>query len=508
MFGGTSGQQPPYEVTTLPASTSFPSCEETLQKFWTLEEPPKARLPLAPLDKLAVQGFNESHKRDETGHFIVRLPFKPQNSSLGESRPQALRRFLSLERRLQRTNQFDDYAKVVTEYFTSGHAERVPGADFKKPASDAFYLAHHAVYKDSATMPLRVVFDGSTKTTSGVSLNDQLLLGPTVHPPLNDVLIRFQRYPYVLTTDVSKMYHAISLAPEDRDYHRFLWRDKPTDPVTDYRMTRVTFGITSAAFLATNSVRHVAEENESELPLAAKVVKESFYVNDGLPSVETKQEAIQLHHELSNLFSRGGFKLHKWDSNSREVLNSISPEIRSTNLGNSDNFVKTLGMEYSSTSDHFQFSCANLSVQESQLTKRDVLSDSAKIFDPLGLISCVTAVVKIIFQQLWETGITWDEPLPPDIQQEWLNWRMQLPEISNIGIPHCYSSVDSKIFDRQLIGFSDATERAYCGVVYLRSLDTAGGVHTSLVMSKTRVPPLKKVSLPRLELVELIFRES
>ena len=215
------------------------------------------------------------------------------------------------------------------------------------------------------------------KTTLGVSLNDQLLVGPTVHPPLNDVLIRFRRHPYVLATDVSKMYRAISLAPEDRDYHRCLWRDKPTDPVTDYRMTRVTFGITSAAFLATNSVRHVAEENESELPLAAKVVKESFYVDDGLPSVETKQQAIELHHELNELFNRGGFKLHKWDSNSHEVLNSVSPEIRSTkttsSLGNSDNFVKTLGMEYSSASDHFRLSCTNLSVQESKLAKRAVL---------------------------------------------------------------------------------------------------------------------------------------
>ena len=85
---------------------------------------------------------------------------------------------------------------------------------------------------------------------------------------------------------------ALSAWHQNRDYHRFLWRGKPTDPVTDYRMTRVTFGIAGAAFLATNSLRHLAEENESELPLAAKVVKESFYVDDGLPSVETKQEAI------------------------------------------------------------------------------------------------------------------------------------------------------------------------------------------------------------------------
>ena len=79
----------------------------------------------------------------------------------------------------------------MDEYFILGHAERVQDADLNKPAKDSFYLAHHAVYKESASTPLRVVFDGSIKITSGVSLNNQLLVGPTVHPPLNDVLIRF-----------------------------------------------------------------------------------------------------------------------------------------------------------------------------------------------------------------------------------------------------------------------------------------------------------------------------
>ena len=356
----------------------------------------------------------------------------------------------------------------------------------------------------SATTPIHVVFDGSMKTTSGVSLNDQLLVGPTVHPPLNDVLIRFRRYPYVLTTDVSKMYRAISLAPEDRDYHRFLWRDKLTDSVRDYRMTRVTFGIASAAFLATNSVLRVAEENESELPLTAKAVKESFYVDDGLPSVETIEDAILLHYQPQELFNRGGFKLHKWDSNSQEVLNHIPTEIRNTKntscLVNSNNFVKTLGMEYNSNQDIFRFSSVQLPVTESNLTKRAVLSNSAKIFDPLGLIACVTIVVKIIFQRLWERGTSWDDPLPPDIETEWLNWRTQLSKISVIRIPRCCTPVGVKIVHRQLIGFSDASEKAYCAFVYLRSIDMTGKIYSSLVMAKTRVAPLKKVTLPRLEL--------
>ena len=258
-------------------------------------------------DKLALQHYNQHLKHEENGRFIVNLPFKPHKSTLGESRPLALRRFLSLERRLRRS----DNANVVNEYLSSGHAERVPHNDLNKPSSDTFYLTHHAVYKDSATPPLRVVFDGSMKTTSGISLNDKLLVGPTVYSPLNDVLIRFRRHPYVLTTDVSKMYRAFGLAIEDRDYHRFLWSENPNDPVHDYRMTRVTFGIASAAFLATNSVFRLAEDNEAKFLLAAKVIRESFYVDDGLPSVQTKQEAILLQRQLQDLFATGGFKLHK-----------------------------------------------------------------------------------------------------------------------------------------------------------------------------------------------------
>ena len=208
----------------------------------------------------------------------------------------------------------------------------------------------------------------------------------------------------MLTTDVSKMYRAITLTPEDRDFHRFLWRDRDTDPVVDYRMTRVTFGIASAAFFARNSLLFLAKVNESELPLAAKAVKESFYADDCFPSVETKQEAISLHNQLHDLFNKRGFKLHKWDSNSPEVLNSISPEIRGTKntyiLGSCDSFLKILGMEYNSNQDHFRLSSTELSIKESLITKRELLSDLSKVFDPLGLISCVTIVAKIIFQRL------------------------------------------------------------------------------------------------------------
>lgn len=118
------------------------------------------------------------------------------------------------------------------------HAELVPVADLQKPVKDVFYLPMHAIHKEqSTTTKLRVVFDASAKSTTGVSLNDTLMVGSTVHPPLVDVLLRFRFHRIALTTDVSKMYRAIELIPSDRDLHRFVWRDSPDEPPKDYRMT-------------------------------------------------------------------------------------------------------------------------------------------------------------------------------------------------------------------------------------------------------------------------------
>ena len=165
-----------------------------------------------------------------------------RSKSLGESRSQAVKRFLSLERSLYSKGQFQKFSTVMEEYFKMNHAELVPVADLQKPPKEIFYLPMHAVRKEhSSTTKLRVVFDASAKSASGISLNDLLLVGPTVHSPLIDVLLRFRLHHVALTADVSKMYRAIELVPSDRDLHRFVWRRTSEEPLQDYCMTRVTF---------------------------------------------------------------------------------------------------------------------------------------------------------------------------------------------------------------------------------------------------------------------------
>ena len=161
--------------------------------------------------------------------------------------------------------------------------ELVPASELRKPKEETYYMPMHAVRKESSTTTkLRVVFDASAKTASGASLNDQLLVGPTVHSSLIDVLIRFRRHKIAMTTDVSKMYRAILLSKEQRDLHRFVWREDRTQSLRDYRMTRLTFGVSTSPFTANMALKQNALDFQQEYPQAAQAALNCFYVDDGL----------------------------------------------------------------------------------------------------------------------------------------------------------------------------------------------------------------------------------
>ena len=147
------------------------------------------------------------------------------------------------------------------------------------------------------------------KTSTGVSLNDNLLVGPTVHSSLVDVLLRFRFHRIALIADVSRMYRAIELISEDKDLHRFVWRSSPEEVLKDYRMTRITFGVSASSFIANMCVKKNASDYALEFPLASQAVKESFYVDDGLTGADTIEMATQLQQQLQKLFDKGGFLL-------------------------------------------------------------------------------------------------------------------------------------------------------------------------------------------------------
>ncbi len=332
--------------------------------------------------------FEIHHSRDPNGRFIVPLPKKLETKPLGESRSQAVRRYKSLEKSLRSRGAFDEFNLVMEEYFDKNHAELVPENDLIKPPSQVFYMPMHAVYKaTSTTTKVRAVFDASAASSSGVSLNDKLLVGPTVHPSLVDVLLRFRLHRIALTADVSRMYRMVLLEESDKDLHRFVWKRNGSDSLRDYRMTRATFGVSASSYAANMAVKQNADDFALTFPAAAKAVNESFYVDDGLVGADSVEEAILLRHQLQELFERGGFTLRKWNSSNPAVLTSIPAELKDAQalctLSDTGDYTKTLGVGWNVVMDHFRVAVSDLPPVDN-VTKRMLVSDIAKMFDVLG----------------------------------------------------------------------------------------------------------------------------
>ena len=395
-----------------------------------MEDGPLLETILSPEERSAVRHFKANQTCTRDGRFVVPLPKRENAKCLGESRSQAVQRFLSLERSLWSSNQFQNFAAVMEEYFELGHAETVPQADLNKPPQEIFHLPMHAVHKESSTTTkIHAIFDASMKTSTGISLNDTLMVGPTVHPSLIDVLIRFRMHRIALVADISKMYKAIEFPLTDRDFHRFVWKSKPGDTLKDCRMTRVTFGVSSSSFVAIMAVQQNAEEHAHECPLTAKVVKEAFYIDDCLTGANSIEEGIELHLQLQELFAKADFLLRKWNSSNPEILQQVPPALRDnqTSLTISDQdevYTKTLGIEWHSVLDHFRLSMVSPSSHDS-LTKRALVSDIAKTYDVLGWFAPVIVKAKILLQTVWEAKVDWDEEVLGPIIEEWSLWRSQ-----------------------------------------------------------------------------------
>ena len=435
---------------------SFVAGDDLLRRFWEIEENPNSEVSLSSEERSVMQHFRETHYRNDAGRFVAPLPKKPHAKPLGESRSQAVRRFLSLEHSLHSKGQFKAFSDVM-EYFQMEHAEPVPTADLEKSQHEVFYLSMHAVRKESSsTTKIQAVFDASAKSSSGVSLNDTLLVGPTVHSSLTDVLLRFRFHRVVLTTDVSRMYRAAELTYSDRDLHRFVWRK---DPLRDYRMTRVTFGVSASSFAANMSAKQNAFDLTLEYPQAAVAVEKSFYVDNGPTGANSIEEAVELQKQLQDLFSRGGFLLRKWNSNQPAVSQHISSELKDTHptqaLPSPDEYTKTLGIEWNTTTDHFRLTITDLPPVDC-VTKHVLVSDVAKTFNVLGWFSPTIIKMKILMQRLWELKVDWDDPLPPDIHNTWLQWRSELKLLSDKHLPAAISQMRSTLL---LLNYTDSVMR-------------------------------------------------
>uniref|UniRef100_A0A1B0DHX3 Uncharacterized protein n=1 Tax=Phlebotomus papatasi TaxID=29031 RepID=A0A1B0DHX3_PHLPP len=240
---------------------------------------------------------------------------------------------------------------------------------------------------------------------------------------------------------------------------------------------------------------------KNNFPKAAAATK-NFYVDDYIGGAESDEEALELYKQLSGMFSTCGMSLRKWSSNSEKLLENIPPENRelaSSKMFDSEATVKTLGLIWNPTSDKFHFN--ELKIEEN-VTKRSMLTTIARVFDPLGSIAPVTIQGKVLVQKAFEERVNWDDEVSGELKEEWLRYKSELTNLPAINFPR-YVGVKPAV---EIIGYCDASEKAYGACVYVLSEDSNGKPNMHLLCAKTRVAPSKnRQTIPRLELMGAVL---
>ena len=260
------------------------------------------------------------------------------------------------------------------------------------------------------------------------------------------------------------MFRQILIHPDDWDLQRILWIILQQQ-IRAYHFTTVIYGTRVAPFLASRVMLQLLRDEGHRT-------------------------------KLNELCMAGGFPLAQWKSNHPDFLPKFSSTISQGDEHTVNNSsVKVLGLSWLPKADQFKF-ISNTS-NNLRISKRVILSEIAQLYDPLGFIFPVIIKGKILLQQLWLERLDWDDQLSPQLTRKWTRFREELTELEQIRIPH-WLQLSSQSSKMEIHGFSDASQLAMCADVYLK---VTSGIETtiSFVRSKTKVAPLKPVTIPRLE---------
>ena len=455
-------------------------------------------------DKRALSIMKESICLKE-GHYQIDLPWKDDVPCLPNNRAMAEHRLKLLRRRLHKNPDLRlKYSAFMDSLFENRHAQMVPKTPLEHTAGVTWYLPHHPVVNPNKPNKVRVVFDCAARY-NGVSLNSQLLQGPDLTNNLVGVLIRFREEPIAIMADIEGMFHQVRVSPKDCDALRFPWwpeNDFNNDP-EDYQMLVHLFGATSSPSCANFGLKQTADDNQEMFSEeAVRTLRRNFYVDDCLKSIKGETKAISLVSELRALLSKGGFRLTKWISNSRRVIESVPTSERAVSV--KDHLLdqlpceRALGTRWDVETDTFGF---KISLRDKPFTRRGILSIVSSIYDPLGLVAPFILPAKRLLQNLCRNGLGWDDIVSNEHITIWQSWLGDVPKLESLKVNRCFKPPDfGDVTTCQIHHFADASQVAYGAVSYLRITNARGLIHCSFVIGKSRLSPLKLLTIPRLEL--------
>ena len=465
---------------------------------------------LSEEDEQFLQIMNKNVELNENGNIAVPLPFK--NDAVMPSNKEAVyqRTSNTLKRLKQCPDKLEQCQQSIKKSLEAGHIEKVPECEQLPEDGSAWWVPIFPVTHPKKKK-VRLVYDASAKY-SGTSLNDNLLSGPDLNNQLRSVLIKFREGLIGYVSDIQYMFNNFKVSKCHRDYLRFFWFSDTGggSEIVQYRSTSHIFGCTSSPAVANFCLKYTTRDVDGK-ELAKRYIQTSFYVDDGLSSANSVEEAVSTLKDAITILSKYNVRLHKILSSSAEVLSEFPESERSDGCHNLKYeeipSQRTLGILWIANRDVF---IIEVNIKDRQFTKRGILSIINSLFDPLGFIAPIVLAGRLIQRKILppKSKITpeletcgWDDILPDKYLPMWTSWMKSLSDLSSIEIPRCYfpsmSFINAK---KELHIFADSSEEAIGFVIYMRTMNNNDEYHVSFVTGGSKVAPQAATSMPRLEL--------
>ncbi|UYV72089.1 hypothetical protein LAZ67_9001784, partial [Cordylochernes scorpioides] len=395
--------------------------------------------------------FKETVKRDESGRYIVSLPWIAGHPPVPINRRTTENRLLTTTRNVQGKMLYEEYDTIFEEWEKEKIIEEV-----EDKWEECSYLPHRPVLKDSHTTPIRPVFDASCKKKGLPSLNLCLEKGDNLIELIPDLLLRFRLGKYGIIADIRKAFLQIQVREEDREFLRFLWWKKDQKTLKFYRHCRVVFGLTSSPFLLAATIKYHLNLPQFQDNRCAELLARSFYVDNCILSLSSTHDVKKFIKESSDIMMQAKFELRDWMWNEPGITEQDPASI--------------LTMKW-----HLRLTLLPL--------------------------MCTTIKIKKMVQDAWKENKSWDEPLNEDRRVEFIKWRKQTLELDQIKIPRWILPIKGRT---TLHMFCDASAIAYATVIFMR-IENASVIVVRFVEARNRLATIKRITIPRLELLACLI---
>lgn len=467
--------------------------DSNITTLWDLEtlgiKDPVEQKEIHKKVELAKEKYISSISRDLNGRYIAKLPWKEETPSLPSNKQVALKRLHTATKRLEDSGMFEAYDSIFKDWEKSGFIERVTICN---PNKKLHYLPHRAVIKkDSLTTPVRPVFDASCRVGKAPSLNDCLFTGENYVLKILDILLRFREKSVAFIADIKKAFQMIGLHENDRDAVRFLWwKDIEKTETIEYRHARVVFGVTCSPFILACVINyHLERLPYQDLDFGKKLLS-TLYVDNCVMSEDTAEEYFQFKEQAVEKMKDAAMELRLWQSNIEDT-EDVATQV-----------VSVLGLEWNRKDDTLSVNLKSFTTPD-KITKRTLLSAVQKIYDPIGFTCPAVLPMKILLQRIWQSKIKWDQELGEAEQRSFIRWSAEAKHLGELKIPRLSTNGSYGRQGWTIHVFGDASKTAYSATVFLR---VAGHTTTvQLLCAKSRVAPVKEVTIPKLELMACVL---